>query len=296
MTYPLELRENTYLSGGYYPVNLFRNVCAPGPNGRTALYLHWHEHFEIIYVVSGTVSFYIDRQRYDASAGELLFVPSGGLHVGYCTTEERVEYWALVFNRSLLDGPYGDAIHDRYLAPFLDGKLRFPVKPDRSERLEPVRELLRSIKDEFEQKPLAYELAVKAKVYLLFTLLARDCFPERENDLAVPADKRMERFKTLLLHIQKHLDRKLTLAEAARMMNLTPYHFCSVFKAATGRTFVDYVNRLRMDEAEKLLLGGATVTEAAGRVGCGSLNYFTKLYKQIKGTTPSATKRRGIRH
>jgi len=77
------------------------------------------------------------------------------------------------------------------------------------------------------------------------------------------------------------------------MVNLTPYHFCNVFKAATGRTFVDYVNRYRMDIAERLLKEGATVTEAAAKVGYDNLNYFTKTFKRIKGVTPSEMKKRG---
>ncbi|MNP58153.1 DNA-binding transcriptional regulator AraC [compost metagenome] len=43
-----------------------------------------------------------------------------------------------------------------------------------------------------------------------------------------------------------------------------------------------------MTEAEHLLRSSnLTITEIAARVGCDNANYFTKLYKQYKGMTPS---------
>ncbi|MDF2922173.1 MAG: AraC family transcriptional regulator [Paenibacillaceae bacterium] len=293
MTYPLELRENTNLKDSFYPVNLFRNASPASGIGRSVMFLHWHDHFELIYMTAGRASFHIDRQQYEAAPGDLLIVPSGGLHVGFAATEDQVEYWALVFNRSLLDGPTGDPVHDRYLSPYLDGKLRFPIKLEDSAELKPVRDNIRSIIAEYERKQPAYEMAIKARLHLAFILLARVYLPERENEPSAAADKRMERFKALILHIEANCFEKLSVSEAARLVHLTPYHFCNVFKAATGRTFVDYVNRLRMDEAEKLLQGGATVTEVADRVGCGNLNYFTRLFKKVKGMTPSEAKKQG---
>jgi AraC-like DNA-binding protein len=293
VTYPLELRENTSLYSGAYPVNLFRNVSPSGPAGRCVLYLHWHDHFEIIHLIAGSVVFHIDTITYETHPGDVLIVPSGGLHVGYAMHDNKVEYTSLVFNRSLLADADLDMVHKRYLIPFLDGQLRFPVKLDgHLSDFDTILGILQQIEHEFEQRNFVYELVVKAKLTWLFSLLVRVFWPEREKEHADFPDKRMDRFKSLILHIQACYDKKLTIADAAGIVNLTPHHFCKVFKSATGRTFIDFVNRYRMDEAERLLRrGGMTVTEVAERVGCGNLNYFTRLYKQIKGTTPSQIKR-----
>lgn len=293
MTYPIDLREDTNLRDGRYPVNLFRNVSPSGPVGRNVLYLHWHDHFEMIFAGSGQATFLIDSQPYDARPGDVLIVPSGGLHVGYAASEETVQYWSLVFNRSLLAGIAGDAPHEQFVAPYLDGRLRFPVRLAGEEaEHEPIRELMHSIVNEYDDKERGYELIVKARLYLLFALLSRQYLPKRDLDADAASDRRMERFKSLILHIQSNYASKLTLEDAARMMHMTPHHFCKVFKAAAGCTFVDFVNRHRMDAAERLLREGAlSVTEVAENVGCGNLNYFTRLYKKMKGITPSQAKK-----
>lgn len=295
MTYPDELREITRLTDSLYPVNLFCNVCPSGAVGRSALYLHWHDHFELIFLASGRAVFHIDSQPYEVCPGDLLMVPSGSLHVGYAMTEDRVEYWSLVFNRLLLTGSAGDPVHERYLSPYLEGRLRLPVRLDGNDRdLAEVRAIVKRIKDEFERKAPAFEIVVRSELTSLFARLARMYLPAGERETAPVDNKRTERFKSLIVHIQSHYRDKLTVTDAARMVHLTPHHFCKVFKAATGMTFIEFVNRCRMDEAERLLRrGGLTVTETAERVGCANLNYFTRLFKQVKGMTPSEAAKRG---
>ncbi|MBB6674764.1 helix-turn-helix transcriptional regulator [Cohnella nanjingensis] len=294
MTRPSELREDTWLNVNAYPLNVFRNLCAPGARGRSALYLHWHDHFELIYAVRGKAVFHIDSQPFEAEPGDLLIVPSGALHVGYAAVEEEIEYLSIVFNRSLLGGLPFDPAHERFLTPYLEGQLRYPIRLDgAAAQNAPFREQVHRLVEEFERKPRAYELAVKAHLYLLFTLLSRAYLPERGSDGPLAAGgKRMERFKQLILHIESHYAAKLTVNDAAKLVNLNPYHFCKIFKNATGRTFIDYVNQHRMNVAERLLgEGDLTVTEVAERVGCGNPNYFTKMFKQYKGRTPSQARR-----
>ncbi|MCC3375509.1 AraC family transcriptional regulator [Cohnella sp. REN36] len=294
MTHPSELRENTWLNMDAYPLNVFRNRCPAGAKGRNALYLHWHDHFELIYVVRGQAVFHIDSQPYETEPDDLLVVPSGALHVGYASSEDEIEYLSIVFNRSLLGGLPLDPAHDKFLRPYLEGHLRFPVKPEGTpEERALFREPVRRLVEEFESKPRVYELAVKAHLYLLFTMLSRTYLPERVADSPPGAGgKRMDRFKQLILHIESHYADKLTVNEAARLVNLNPFHFCKMFKSATGRTLIDYVNHHRMSVAERLLgEGELTVTEVAERVGCGNPNYFTKMFKQYKGRTPSQARR-----
>jgi len=295
--HPPELREDTYLSDGAYPVNLFRNVCPAGSVGRSALYLHWHDHFEWIYMVSGHAIFHIDSQPFEAAPGDLLLVPSGGLHVGYALEDGPIEYWSIVFNRSLLQGLAVDPLHERYLAPYAEGRQRFSVKfgADASD-FEPLRRAVQEIGSEYAHKKRAYELVVKARLYEMFALAARFCMPEREGEQADRTGRRMDRFKSLVLHIEAHYADKLTIEGAAKLVNLNPYHFCKVFKNATGRTFVEFVNQHRMNVADRLLREGElTVTEIAERIGIANPNYFTKLFKQIKGVTPSEARKRGDR-
>lgn len=62
-----------------------------------------------------------------------------------------------------------------------------------------------------------------------------------------------------------------------------------------GKTFVAYVNDLRLGEACRLLLEtDATVAEIAYRVGFGNLSNFNQCFRQARGTTPREFRRRAL--
>lgn len=80
----------------------------------------------------------------------------------------------------------------------------------------------------------------------------------------------------------------ISIGQAAELAGWSPYYFCRRFKQVTGRTFVEYVNMQRMNEAEKLLRSSTlTLERIAENVGLGNAGYLTKLFKKYKGCPPS---------
>ncbi|MDQ0194351.1 AraC-like DNA-binding protein [Paenibacillus wynnii] len=261
------------------------------------LFLHWHEHFEIIVMEQGSAVFHIDSQPYEAQPGDVLIVPSGGLHVGYSLRDGDIRYVSFVIHSSLFNDWAHDPQHDKFVAPYLDNRLQFPVKPNEQNQASSVYySLLAGIIAEYQEKGPAYQLIIKNQLHLLFTLLSRTFLPKQQT--GKPKERlsiNRERFKSLLEHLEVHFADKITIEEAAKSVNLNPYHFCKTFKKLTGRTFVDYLNVCRMNEAERLLLEThLSVTEIAGLAGCDNPNYFTKLYKQYKGLTPSLARKQVV--
>ncbi|MCL6604798.1 MAG: AraC family transcriptional regulator [Paenibacillus sp.] len=294
MTYPRELKEYPQLQEKTYPFRLFFNKTMDTKANQNILFLHWHEHFEIIVMEHGHALFHIDSQPYEVKQGDVLIVPSGGLHVGYSLKDGDVSYVSIVFHSSLFNDWADDPQHEKFVAPYLDNRFQFPVKPsDHEPASSAYYSLLSGILTEYQNKGPAYQLIIKNQLHLLFTLLARTFLPHQQA--SKPKERlsiNRERFKPLLEHLEEHFSDKITIEEAAKSVNLNPYHFCKTFKKLTGRTFVDYVNVCRMDEAERLLLEThLSVTEIAGMVGCDNPNYFTKLYRQYKGLTPSQARK-----
>lgn len=294
MTYPRELWENTRLEHKSYPIQLFQNHCGPTKPNDCILYLHWHEHFEIIFMRQGSGVFHIDSRPYIVKAGEVIIIPGGGLHVGYALRYEEVYYDCIVLNASLFNDWVHDPVHSKFVAPYLEGRLRFPVKPaEQDETCFNYFSLLDEVIAELAAKPPAYQLVVKSKLYAFFTLMSRTFL--NHQLAAKPAEPyfiNRDRFKLLIQRIESQFSEKMSIQQAAKQVSLNPYHFCKMFKKLTGRTFVEYVNVCRMNEAERLLReNDDTISEIAAKVGCDNPNYFTKLYKQYKGMTPSQARR-----
>lgn len=294
VTYPKELKEYPQLQEKTYPFRLFFNECLDTKVSQNILFLHWHEHFEIIVMEQGHAVFHIDSQPYEAHQGDIIMVPSGGLHVGYSLSDGDIRYISIVFHRSLFNDWAHDPLHEKFVVPYLDNSLQFPVKI--TEEAPPGLDyhvLLSGIIAEYQRKGPAHQLIIKNQLHLMFILLSRAFLPHQQT--SKPKERlsiNRERFKPLLEYLEVHFADKITIEIAAKSVNLNPYHFCKTFKKLTGRTFIDYVNVYRMDQAERLLLEThLSITEIAGLTGCDNPNYFTKLYKQYKGVTPSQARK-----
>ena len=94
-------------------------------------------------------------------------------------------------------------------------------------------------------------------------------------------------------HIDAHLDERLTLAELARVAELSPSHLQKVFQAALGLSPRDYVRLRRAERFKSEVRSGRSVTDALYEAGYGS---GSRLYSDASarlGMTPGAYKRGG---
>lgn len=295
MSYSRELWEDTLLDDPYYPINSFRTRIPDVKLDQNVLYLHWHEHFEMIIMQCGQAVFHIDNRPYEVIPGDILIVPSGSLHVGYSLCNGLVDMEAIVFNASLFGGIGQDPAHAQFVAPFLDGRANYPVKLDSQlESNNEFRTLLAQILLDFKEQKPAYQLTAKSRLHLLLVLLSRHFMPKmQKNALSKPYISNLDQFKDLIRNIEAESGKKWTIELAAKHVSMSSFHFCKTFKKLTGRTFIDYINMVRMNEAERLLLDSdLTITEISERVGCGNPNYLTKLFKRYKGAAPSQVRKK----
>src|ERR1039458_9391690 len=79
----------------------------------------------------------------------------------------------------------------------------------------------------------------------------------------------------------------LSLGQVAKAVNTSTFHFCKMFKKATGLNFTEYVSRVRVEKARNLLLNpNLRISEIAYEVGFQSLTHFNRVFKKITGQSP----------
>jgi AraC-like DNA-binding protein len=90
-------------------------------------------------------------------------------------------------------------------------------------------------------------------------------------------------------YILGHLTDALSLDDVALQAGVSPFHFCKVFKRATGMTFTEFVNKARVEHAKRLLLKPQIrITEVAYDSGFQSLSQFNRSFRRVTATSPSA--------
>jgi AraC-like DNA-binding protein/ligand-binding sensor protein len=88
-------------------------------------------------------------------------------------------------------------------------------------------------------------------------------------------------------YIRENYTRKVRLKEVADVSGLSAPYFSTVFKEEMGENLSDYLNRLRVDRAAKLLLDtDLSLSEIAGSCGFEDQSWFSKIFKSYTGSSP----------
>ena len=245
---------------------------------------HEHIEFEIVYILNGSIDFYINDQVIRLKSKEVIIINPAVPHA-VTFPESTARHLLLQFKLTDIFDMTG--VSDfKYLSAFILGKNKdFSVMNGENTEFKKV---LLSIVKEYSEKKTAYEIAVKALLYQMMTLLFR-------SDIITPTDigsfasvQDLEKIHTALRYIEKNYDKPVSLAELCEISNYEYHYFCRLFRRCTGKTFVQYLNFIRLHVARRLILTtDHSITDIAVQSGYGNFSYFNRMFKAQFGQSPS---------
>ena len=102
-----------------------------------------------------------------------------------------------------------------------------------------------------------------------------------------------KRLKDVFEHTMAHFSEVISIEEIANIANLTPQSFCRFFKRSTRKTYVNFLNELRINKAIQLLKrADMSIAEISYQSGFNNLSHFNRQFLRMKKETPSAFRRR----
>lgn len=88
-------------------------------------------------------------------------------------------------------------------------------------------------------------------------------------------------------YIHRHYSVKIGLQVVADQVHMSPSHFSKVFKTGMGKSFVDYLTEVRIEQSRSLLLNrDFSLIDIAGLVGFEDQSYFSKVFRRHVGVSP----------
>jgi len=153
-----------------------------------------------------------------------------------------------------------------------------------------IRQILGEINREYAEKKPAYELVVRGGVYRLIAACIR------YHMIVLPEHASTEQYDALLpvlQYIERHYDEEISrCGRSADMLYLNYTYTSRYFRKIVGRSFKQYLDYIRVSEAEKQLLrGGDYAYIVARRCGFSSQQTFIRTFKRLRGYTPRVKKR-----
>lgn len=243
--------------------------------------IHQHADFiELFYVQTGVGVAILNDTKRMIQKGDILCVHPGESHANYPLPQLKVCN-CLVSAKLIRDnGP----LFPPAIGP--GGRLRLaPFNKLHGNCLLEVDALFQTMLQECEDQPLFYEDAMLTYLNQLLICLTRF---EREDRTRGHYHRIIA---PLLDYISDHYQ-TVTLGELAHFSSYNPTYLSKLFRQTLGVTFIEYVNKLRIDEAVKLITRTTMpIDEIAPMVGFKSRLHFYEVFKKQTGMTPGALRK-----
>ena len=244
---------------------------------------HWHVPVEIIMPIDNYYTVIVNNESYHINPYEILIVRPGAIHILKAPDSGR----RYIFQADL--SILKDIKDINSILSFMK-----PVSlytPETTPTIyEPLKDLILNIVKEYSSFSAFSEPAIYSYLLTMLTLIGRQHLEGLESETGSPSKRQeyISKFMEVCEYIDTHCMEEITLDQMAEMANFSKFHFSRQFKIFTNESFYKYVNQKRIAYAETLLIDPElSITEIALECGFSSSSTFIRMFKIIKGCTPS---------
>lgn len=254
---------------------------------------HIHDFFEIVYIISGSSTHWIDGVKYEVTKGDLIFINKDQTHS--FTVNGSTDRVNILLNPELISNELIGTDNIIFLFRHLtESELKNVVPPStqkvsfRGADCEQADFLITMLLSEFESKNTGYRDVLKSLIQILFLKILRYlCNPNK----ACPTDR--EFLEDIMNYIDHNLDKKVSIAELAAKSFYTPAYFGTLLKKYCKKPFSAYLRERRMEKSALLLkTTNEHITDIMHRVGYSQTKEFYKHFKSTYGVPPSEYRKR----
>ncbi|WP_299093226.1 response regulator transcription factor [uncultured Metabacillus sp.] len=102
--------------------------------------------------------------------------------------------------------------------------------------------------------------------------------------------------KRILDYIEEHYAEPLTLTELAKQFHFNPTYLSTYFSTHIHEGFTEYVTKVRIEKSLELLHNrNISISDISGKVGYSDHSYFCKVFKKLKGMSPSSYRKQFVK-
>lgn len=254
---------------------------------------HLHSEMEMIRVLEGTITIHFNSHSLTLKKGELILINSMVVHSTTTPEDIMTKIFVLQFNPSSL---YAQPHFSKYqwLLSFInqvDDFYHLFTKESKEPHKEII-ELVDKIITEFTLKEISYDISIKAYLYRILSLLYRHNFLPLNMPSLKDNKDIFVKLEPIFQYTEIHYREEISVSAISDIVHFNYSYFCRLFKKATGRSYIEYLNYVRISIAEELLrTTNLPITAILEQTGYTSLSYFNRVFKHLKGVSPAVYRR-----
>ena len=206
---------------------------------------------EIVEVISGSFDFQIGTETVEAEPGDFLYIPSA-LVFRASAPRGEASLRAMVFDSDIIEANMENFDTEIFYMFYIQSRNRTTVFKEGHPIYATLKSCMSEAYDEYIAKDVCYKLPIRANIYLIMTALLRYyCGTKDELDRMIYHN--VMRLRPVIEHISEHCGEKIYIESLADMITVSPDYFTKMFKDSIGKTPIDYINAVRVNQALRLL-------------------------------------------
>lgn len=279
-------RETVMMPDPSFPIRAWYHFAKSQP---MHVAMHYHSEIELACVSSGTLWLRIGTRELSLEVGDVILISSSFPHS--FSMDVDVEYYLTQFSPKLFyDFPDGPEY--RYMAPFID-PFSCGYHIIKKNDLINFNEFMKNFLRNYNKKELGYELQVKADIYkMVADMYLHGLIRSKLPDRVLLSPDAQKQLRDVIVNIKQNYHQNFCIADLAESCGYDYHYFCRLFKKSTGKTVTEYINHIRINAAERLLLTTEQpISDIISQTGFSGFSYFNRVFKKIKGCTPSDCRR-----
>jgi AraC-like DNA-binding protein/mannose-6-phosphate isomerase-like protein (cupin superfamily) len=268
-----------------------RNILLCKHDRYTPAFVHYHDYFEVFYVLSGQCVNSIGTECFPLPAGSLCFIAPYINHTMEVFDDSIVIN--ICFRKTTFDNIFFNLLTSHNFLSFFFTSNLYPV--------DPVEYLVLDIGADINMIGAIYSMLIEQTrrdeysnrimenlVTMFFTLVARK---EVKNQ---PFIGKMEQLR-YISYINEHF-RTVTLVDVAKQFNISTAHCSRLIKALTGKNFTELVRDIRLRHAQSILAStNVKVYDVSYSLGYKNQETFIRNFKKALGLSPNQYRNRTAR-
>lgn len=250
-----------------------------------AIYTHWHEEMEIIYITRGKGFVRLNDELVQIETGDIILIGKETIHYIQSDKDDILYFKSLVFNLNIIYSYLGDACQVELVDPLVNNKFEIKsVLKKENKRYSQFLRIYLNIIEVYCRKEKYFYIKIKGLFFELFYEMFK---ADVIRNVDISKTRKTSKMKVILDYIDNHYYENMTINNLAQMMHYNEYYFMKIFKQYTGKTFISYINEIRIEKSKYLILNtDLSITEIATKVGFNNTSYYIKKFQHLQGITP----------
>lgn len=252
---------------------------------------HFHNQYEIFYLIEGKRRFFFDNRSYLVEGGNLILVDENVIHMTTSWSNQDLGHDRIIL--------YIDKQKMQELEKYFPnlGLIRFfqqnyGVFPLTKSQQERFLSLYMALQSEFDNRKRNFKAMIDIEILRYFIDFMRENHQEPIIDIDTNGQSKYQNIYAVADFISNNFETNVSLDMLANKFFISKYYLCRTFKEITGYGINEYIHIHRIRKAKKLLEEtDLSIAQIAASLGYESLTYFEKVFKNYMTLSPSRYRR-----